>query len=229
MSRRRLVRWLLGATAAFLVLTTLVHIPAVQHVMGWTTPDGEGACPFGYGPQGPRFAGAQPIFAPSASARPALDWSLTATSKYQIRAWALSNAVSCTPRQGGRTLECLDVPAGLLRDGIDMAVTTAWFELDGNGNVRAVRTVRRTTDPAAATRGFDALARGLERRLGAPTMQTGSSAASDLAAGALRQAAIEFLRDDYVATVRVTNMGDGFAITESYAARAIRSASASSS
>lgn len=215
------MRWLLGATAAFAVVTTLVHIPAVQHAMGWTTPDGKGACPFGYGPQGAKLASEQPTFAPSASARPALDWSLTATSKYQITAWALRNGVSCTPRQGGRTVECLDVPAGLLRDGIDLAVTTAWFELDGNGNVRAVRTVRRTADVSKATRGFDTIANGLAQRLGTPTMKTGSSAPADLSAGALRQAAIEFLRDDYVATVRVTNMGDGFAITESYAARSV--------
>ena len=44
----------------------------------------------------------------------------------------------------------------------------------------------------------------------------GDSAPSSLAAGLLRQASAEFRFSDYYAIARVTNMGDGFMLTEEY-------------
>lgn len=218
--KRRAVRWTLGAAAALMVVMTLVHLPVVQHAMGWTHA-GKGACPFGYGKQASAARGNAFVFATAAQHRPALGWSLVATTRPEIIIWAMRKGVACTPLHGGSTIECERLPDGALPSIDGVAVQACWFELDGRGIVHAIRTVRRATDAGVAARGFSTLRSELATSLGAPTTLQGSDSPGDLAAGLLRQAMFEFVRDDYVATVRVTNMGDGFAITESYAARPV--------
>jgi hypothetical protein len=213
---RRLASWLAGLLAAGLVLMTLVHIPAVQRLMGWSR-DGAAACPFGYGtPASPHVA--RGPFDPAARGRPALDWKLVASTRADVLRWARDHRIVCAERARGFTLECASVPEGVVVLA-GVSVSSIWFDFDDGGVVHAVRTIRRTPDVQLASASFTVLRATLAERLGTPSKEQGSALAQDLAAGALRQASCEFVEPDYVATVRVTNLGNHFAITESYAAR----------
>lgn len=218
--KRRAVIWGGGLVSAFLLVTTLVHLPAVQRMMGWTHPDGTGACPFGYdGAPGGTVATARPRVGPLAPARPALGFTLAVTTRADVQTWAAANQVSCTERRRGRELECASVPAGLLAGhGAQLAGTTTWFELDAQSVLAGIKTVRRTTAAAPVALAFAATAASLTASTGAPTTAEGSAATDDLARGAFRQAMVEHRFGDYRAQIRATNMGDGFVLTESYTA-----------
>lgn len=203
--------------AAFLLVSLVVHLPFVQHAMGWTNRDGTGACPFGKGPT--RIAGAPGPVRTGAAARsrPALGFTLAVTTRDEVLAWAAEHRVTCTSKRGGTQLDCADIPAALLADhGGDLASTSTWFELDDRGVLYAIRTVRRTDDVTRVAQAFAATNVALTARAGGPTQSTGSSAPSVLASGAFQQASREYRFRDYRAVVRATNMGDGFVLTESY-------------
>lgn len=215
--RRRLVIWGGALVALFIAFTGVVHIPAVQYAMGWTHPDGTGACPFGYDQQSAQVA--RPASARS-PAFPVLGFHLAGTTRDEIRTWARTHGVACAAKRGGRLLECLDVPASALGErGTQLAGATLWFELDDGGVVKAIKTLRRTgaaTDVASA---FDATESALRARVGAPTTATGSSDPSDLSRGAFRQAMVAYAAGDYRAVIRATNMGKDYTLTENYSTR----------
>jgi len=212
---RRLLTWGGGALAAVLLVSVLVHLPVVQHAMGWTNPDGTGACPFGHGSQRLAELIAPPRLGPAARPRAVLGFTLGATTRDQVLAWARAHEVACTTRRGGAQIECTDVPAALFGGGL--VGTSAWFETDPRGVVRAIKTSRRTTDVARMAGAFDAIEAGLTTQAGAPSTSVGSAAPTELARGAFRQAMREYRLTDFRAVVRATNMGDGFVLTESYA------------
>lgn len=212
---RRVITWAGGAIAAFLLVSVAVHLPVVQRAMGWTNPDGTGACPFGHGGQRLADLIAPPRLGPAARPRAVLGFTLGATTRDQILAWARDHGVTCAPRRGRAEIECTDVPAALLGGGL--VGTSAWFEVDPRGVVRAIKTSRRTTDVAHMAGAFDAIAATLTAQAGEPARSVGSAAPHDLARGAFRHAMREYRLTDFRAVVRATNMGDGFVLTESYA------------
>lgn len=182
-----------GVAAAALVL---LHVPLVARSLG--------GCPFGYD---------KPIAtAVHGAPQPALGFALDATTGAQIRAWATAHAIACTPHRGA--LECAQVPASLLGEA-GLATTSAWFALDGSDTLRAIHTVRRTRDPQVVAAAFDAAEMGATRALGTPVVTAGDP--TTLADGALRQAMAEHRTPHLSITLRATNMGDGYALTESYA------------
>jgi hypothetical protein len=207
MLRRALV--LLGGLLALLTIVTIViHIPAIQRRVG--------ACPFGY--DKPRTAAATArarATGPLAPARPALGFTLAATTRADVLAWAAQHDVRCERRLGDRALECAG--AKLLAHGASLATTTTWFELDEHGTVTTIKTVRRATSAAAVASAFAATESLLRSRLDTPSTERGSTA--ELSLGAFRQAMVEHVYADYRAQVRATNMGNGgYILTESYAA-----------
>lgn len=215
--KRKLLMWSGGAVAAFLVVSLVVHVPFVQHAMGWTNRDGTGACPFGQ--DGIRVAAAP---APSrtgsaARSRPALGFTLAVTTRDELLAWAAKHRIACASKRGGAQLECTDIPAALLADhGGGLAGTSVWFELDDRGLLYTVKTVRRTEDATHVARAFTATNAALTTRAGGATQRAGSSAPDSLASGAFQQASSEYRFRDYRAVIRATNMGDGYVLTESY-------------
>ncbi|MDQ3366120.1 MAG: hypothetical protein M3680_11905 [Myxococcota bacterium] len=218
---RRILWWTGGALGLFVAVSALVHLPAVQYAMGWTNPDGTGACPFGDGAA--RVASDAPTVprsGPVARTRPALGFTLGTTTRAQLASWATQHAVTCTPRRGGTLIECGDVPAALLADhGAALGGTTAWFELDDRGVLTTVKMLRRATGADPIARAFAATELALTTRAGAPAITDGSAAPEVLASGAFRQATRDYRFADYRALVRATNLGDGYVLTESYTAR----------
>lgn len=215
--KRRLLIGSVVTLGAFLSLTALVHLPVVQHAMGWTTPDGEGACPFGHGAKL-----AKPTSVPRdgqlASGRPALGFRLATTSRDDVMRWASTHDVACAPKRGRSSIECSDVPGALLDEhGVALA-GTMWLELDEHGLVRTINTVRRAGSAEQAAEAFSATQTALRSKAGTPTVLRGSAEPEALASGAFQQAMFEYRLSDYRAVVRATNMGDGYILTESYTA-----------
>lgn len=99
-------------------------------------------------------------------------------------------------------------------DGLD--ATTAWFELDGGNTLRGIKTARRAATAQPVVDDFVATRSHLSDRAGAPMIATGDPAT--ITEGAFQQAVVEYRHRGYRAVVRATNMGDGYLLTESYAA-----------
>lgn len=215
--KRKLLMWSGGAIAAFLVVSLVVHLPIVQHAMGWTNRDGTGACPFGQGSARVAAAPAPVRTGSAARSRPALGFTLAVTTRDELLAWASEHRIACAAKRAGTQLDCADVPAALLADhGGDLAGTSTWFELDDRGVLYAIKTVRRTEDVTRVAQAFAATTAALTARAGGPSQSAGSSAPATLASGAFQQASSEYRFRDYRAVIRATNMGDGYVLTESY-------------
>jgi len=205
---RRALVWLASAVVLLMAITVVIHIPAVQRRVG--------ACPFGYDKPRTAAATARARTGSFAPARPALGFTLSATTRDEVLAWARRHDVHCEARHGQRALECLDVPPALLaQHGARLTGTTTWFELDERATLTTIKTVRRA-DAGAIVTAFAATESTLRDRMGAPTTERGSTA--DLTLGAFRQAMVEHVYADYRAQVRATNMGNGYILTESYTA-----------
>ena len=205
--------------AVFVALTIVVHIPAVQYAMGWRHPDGTGTCPFGY--DKPRVARARVHTGSEnlAPARPALGFTLAATTRDDLMTWAKQHHITCESRHGKAALECFDVPGDLIAEhGSHLGGTTIWFELDEQQAVETIKIVRRTDAATNVASAFSATEAALRARMGAPTTERGSADPADLSRGAFRQAMVEHTYADYRAQIRATNMGNGYILTESYTA-----------
>ena len=214
---RRLLVWSGAALAAFLVVSLLVHVPFVQHAMGWTNRDGTGACPFGHGSARVAAAPRPTASGPIARARPALGFTLGTTTRDEILAWARAHQLACKSMRRGTQLECADVPAALLAEhGGDLQGTATWFELDDRGVLYTVKTLRRTPDVVRVAHSFEATDAALTARAGVASQSAGSSETALLASGTFQQASRVYQFSDYRAVIRATNMGDGFVLTESY-------------
>jgi len=212
--------WLIGGAAVAVVVG--MHAPPVRAWLGSRGTHGGAACPFGYG------AGARPIaldarralrgLAP-ALARPALGFALGFTTAADVLAWATAHDLRCAPRRGA-VVECAQVPGALVPGAGELAASAVWFELGTTGRLASIKTVRRNPAVAAVASAFTTAEHALTAQAGAPAQRDGSPAPELLARGALRQAMVEYRFADYRAVLRATNMGDGFVLTEEYAALA---------
>ena len=186
---------------AYSLATLAVVAMAVVHYPLLYRHGGGGHCPFGYDRAPARISSPVP-----AGRAASLGLPLGTASRADARAWAVSRGAQCRDQRG--TLLCEHARV----DGLD---TTAWFDLDGNGHVAALHAVRRASRPAAITAAFATATRAVARTA-VPVAADGSLATLDL--GLLRQAAVRYRGDHYRAELRATNMGDGYALTELYAA-----------
>lgn len=152
-----------------------------------------------------------------AASRPALGFTLDATTRADVMTWAESHGVTCAPRQQGADLDCEAVPDALLPAASRGApLKSLWLNFGARGALISVVAVRR--DPSAATISatFGAVARDLDEEAGAPAAADGDGSAARLSSGLLQQATVEYRFRDYYAVARATNMGDGYVLTEEY-------------
>ena len=222
---RKLARWAVGTFATATVLMTVAHLPPVNGWIGWTHHTGSGTCPFGYGKQETTARRAsKPHDGAAAHARPALGFSLGETTRADLIAWAGAHGVWCMPSRGATELACssaplaasvASVPIDTQRPAGALPARSLWFDLDGDV-LDGIHTVRRASASAPVASAFTAMTGTLTAEAGAPARTSGSPA--DLDKGAFQQAVAEYRFRDYAATLRATNMGDGFVLTESYAA-----------
>lgn len=208
MKSRRIKRALLGlgvAAGLFTAFMFLVHLPSVQVAMGWTKPDGTGACPFGHG---------NPMVAarPPGPTQTALGFELGAMTSRDVAAWARQHGIRCTTRRAA--IECPGVPAGAFSQGLDSGTGTLWFELEASDTVIGIKSSRRSQHHARVAETFTAIERSLTSERGQPYAASGAT--DGLSSGLFHQATREFRADGYRALIRATNMGDGYLLTERY-------------
>ncbi|MBL9099833.1 MAG: hypothetical protein JNL82_02685 [Myxococcales bacterium] len=212
---RRLAWTSAGLLGGFTLLAGAMHLPSVQRAMGWMDADGQVACPFGHGAAAPRAPRVLDDSLPAAAARPALGFTLDATTRADLEAWAAANAVACAPSpRNPRQVTCDAVPAGALASRLD--ATAAWFEFGESGTLAGVKTTRRAATSAPVADEYRAAAELVTRSAGTPSVTRDEHLAS-LDRGAFHQASREYKFRDYRAVLRATNMGDGFLLTEQYA------------
>ena len=173
-----------------------------------------GTCPFGYGKNnaaaGPTVHNAALRGPTIAEARPALGLALDESTHEQVSTWAEHHGGACVDRHGALECSHVAVESGL-------AITTVWFTFNHKGTLDSIRSIRSSSDATPVESTFASLVSDISRRAGEPMHGDGSADASDLAAGALRQAAVEYRFTNYRAVLRATNMGDHYTLTEEYA------------
>lgn len=211
-------RWALlaaGSLVGFTAIAGAMHIPSVQHAMGWVDASGEPVCPFGHGAAGPRAPRVVDTSLPPAGSRPALGFALDTTTRADLDVWAADHGVTCTAKpRDPNVVSCAAVPAAALGSNLD--ATTAWFEFGAAGTLASIKTTRRADTSAPVTSEYRATTAVVSAHAGTPTRVDDAHLAI-LDRGAFHQAVAEYKFRDYRAVIRATNMGDGFLLTEQYA------------
>lgn len=152
-----------------------------------------------------------------ARSRPALGFSLDHQRREDLLGFAASHKISCERPRAGGDLECRDIPAALLPPSYGgVAVQTLWLNFGGDGTLIGVTGLRRERDPEVLSVAFRAIDAALTREVGAAAARQGDPSAAALGAGLLRQASVEYRFRDYHVELRITNMGDGYLLTEEY-------------
>lgn len=152
-----------------------------------------------------------------ARGRPALGFLLDRQRREDILAFAAAHHLRCERPRAGGDLECRDLPAALLPPSFGrVAVQTLWLNFGGDGTLIGVTSLRRERDPEVLSAAFRAFDEALTRKAGAAADRQEDPSAKALSAGPLRQASVEYRFRDYHAQLRITNMGDGYLLTEEY-------------
>lgn len=230
----RAARRALYSTAGVALLGTAVmgfaHTPPgrpLLHWMGLSMKGAGAACPLGYDvKQSPeQKEAARQGFAAShrgarpAGARPSLGFTFEKTTREEVLAWASAHGVKCTAPRARADLDCEKVPAALFPgSGRQADITNLWLTFSGGGTLASLIAISREKDAAPITASFVAANEALTRLSGPADKQSGEGTPTWLAQGALRQASAEYRFQDFYALTRVTNMSDGYVLTEEYRA-----------
>jgi hypothetical protein len=151
--------------------------------------------------------------------RPAWGFVLGQTTREGIVASMRSAGITCRVSRGPSDLTCdgvPGVPSGGAGGGRQVPTRDLWFTFGERRQLISVVALSRDPRPEIISAEFSRVTDELRRGAGRGTPTVGDSAPASLAAGLLRQASAEFRFSDYYAIARVTNMGDGFMLTEEY-------------
>jgi hypothetical protein len=155
----------------------------------------------------------------TAPARPAIGFSLDASTPEDVRAWAKANDVSCTEKREGMFLACKNVPVAALPDRESEPGTVDDVSFAFRPRDRALVNVTVTwyslPAPLAASRTTSSTAR-LEGTIGSPTTRAGDATAEHLGSGSFATATTTWRFADYQAEITATSFGRGVAVREHY-------------
>lgn len=203
------------ATAGFVALIGFAHTPAGRPVLPYLTfiVGQPKSCPLGYdkaqSSEDRRRHAAEYISQakgqPLAATKTVLDFTLGRSTSSDVKSYANTHSGHC------RALTDLELECSNIRAG--NAVVTLWASFGERGQLIRYKSVETLSDVRATSDRYAKMIRAIGRDAGRPTRQTGSYAASSLASGALYQAISEFKYRNYLADLRVTNLGSTFAIT----------------
>jgi hypothetical protein len=156
-------------------------------------------CPFGYDVSATpaQRSAARQAFASThrgtivARSRAALAWTLDATTRDDVVAWAKASGAACAVR--GPDLECSRVAP----------LSALWLGFDDGGRLVALTAFHEVSSASDATRRYRELVSAETARAGAPAL----TADQDVARGALMQSSTEWRFTDAWARTTVTNLG----------------------
>ncbi|RKG72605.1 hypothetical protein D7W79_27875 [Corallococcus exercitus] len=229
--RRALVS-IAGVAVLFTAVMGYAHTPSGRPLLKWmgmSMPQAASAagCPLGYDvKQSPeqkeaarqRFAAAYRGES-AALARPALGFDLEQTTREALLEWAQAHGVKCTVPRSQGDLDCADVPASLF-PGLkrEADIRNLWVTFGADGRLVSLIAVSRAVEAAPISATFRAANATLATLAGPALKRDGEGSVEELKQGLLRQASAEYRFQDFYALTRVTNMGDGFVLTEEYRA-----------
>lgn len=214
----------------FIAVVGLAHTPQgrpLLRALGRSAPAAASAagCPLGYDGKGSveqQEAQRQRTVAQfrgetAAPSRPALGFTLGATTRDEVSAWVTARGVRCR-EQGPARLTCEDVGAAQLPGPSgQLALREMYLSFDPAGRLVSLGTVRSAPDAAAAAHDQVSLVADLRQRLGDAGHESGEATGAFLQQGLLRQARAEFRFRDYYATSSATTMAsDRFVVSERY-------------
>lgn len=157
--------------------------------------------------------------APLAPSRPALGFELDRTTRADIETWAAKYRVSCKSIAGNENLrKCTNVPAAAVGQAAWLGnLEEVSFELQSNGELVNVQTLRRHLSAETAAAAVSELERQLEAVTGPPSTIGGEPTAGHLSRGALSSFVAVHQYRDYRGTVSATNLAaTGVMVREEY-------------
>ncbi len=210
---KRIALYVAGASFVLVAVVGLLHAPFAQALLARA-----GGCPFPTADHVPTQAEADALRiaaalcergTTSATLRPALGFTLDATTREQVRAWARSEGVRCDDDTVGLGLRCRDVTLDALpgRTIADAARAEVSFGFDLEGRLVSTLFIARVPPPADAASVREAAVSELSA-LGPPTRVVG--AAPDRVFARRVDA---WAYADYVGEVTATNVGSGVIVT----------------
>lgn len=226
---RRVIGAVVGVPLLLVGLVAIGHTRAARPVLAWMGASAPG-CPALADPkkvESARVASLLPLRGTArAASRPALQFTLMASTKADVLAWSKANRVTCGEELAGATLRCHDVPAGVAASGAAAISATGareisdlMFRFDPASTLVSLDAMYAGTSAEAAADSLAALATSLSRDVGPPTSPLGDHSATYLASAPYAQSGAQFRFRDYAADVTATNFGaKGIVVREQYRA-----------
>ena len=210
---RRAILAILGVPLVLLGVVALGHTRAARPLLAWMGASPPG-CPVLGDPkrvEAARVASLVPLRGTTrAASRPALTFSLMASTKADALAWAKSNGVSCGEELAGAALRCRDVPERASGGGAVAAgdISDLLFRFDPSGTMVSLDAVYAGISGEAAADSLAEIAAALTRDVGPPASALGEHSATYLTAAPYAQSGAQFRFRDYAADVTATNFGN---------------------
>jgi hypothetical protein len=141
--------------------------------------------------------------------RNALDFVIGKTTRLDTERWATAQGGTCKRLRSAYESEC---------DGqfFHSDSSTLWLEFDSAEHLISLRGIEKYKSPDVAISFFRQLRNKIREFSGSSMVEQGSLRTKDLEAGLMRQASVLSDFRNYSVVARVTNMGDGLAITHDF-------------
>ena len=153
-----------------------------------------------------------------APSRPALGFSLDATSAYDVHLWAARANVNCEDVRPG-FMTCANVPPDAVgRSAAEGLIDELALGFNRRGQLVNVTTMRGHLDPRRASSVSSDIASSLRDSLGPATHAAGAMTAASLAEpGAIGMATVSYRFSDYVAEIEAMSLPScGLSVREHY-------------
>jgi hypothetical protein len=146
---------------------------------------------------------------PAAKNRDAFQFEIGKSTRADFIRWVNSQSGACHEHQANYQLEC----AGSF---FSTQSTTLWVEFDSHDTLMSLRGIEKFGQPNAALEFYKGLAGRLEKPIGKSTKYSGIADRPFLDSGLLAQASIQQRFNNFQASIRITNMGKEFAVTQNF-------------
>jgi hypothetical protein len=146
---------------------------------------------------------------PAAKNRNAFQFEIGKSSRADFIRWVDGEGGKCQEHHTNYQLECMG-------NFFSTQSTTLWVEFDSHDTLISLRGIEKFGEPNAALAFYKSLAGKLPNRKGKNTKQTGIADRQFLDSGLLAQASIQQEFNNFQASLRITNMGKEFAVTQNF-------------
>lgn len=148
-----------------------------------------------------------------APAQDALGFTLSRTTKGEVKAWAAAKGLTCKTQLQDQAYECIGVPGEAFAPALASKVDALFFRFEPGGKLVALdaQSSDKSGTGEAAVRSYGALAQGLEKEMGTPTAKYGEATASAegaayYTAGPYRRSAVEYRFQDVAVDLSVMSL-----------------------